>query len=583
VPSRRVREVGSENLAIRSEAFWAVGGFQTPAGGGGESVRLCYKVRRLLDGKIRTEPELAVRAPAPGFPGPLLGAVAAYGRSRGCLARRLPEAAPLFPFALPSVTLLVGCALVFALVFAARPDLLLASVAAVGALFAFSVLQSIRGLRTQGSLTVGLLACLVLPVVLLAYGASFLRGYLGRNLEEVSPPRERDRVNAPRVLIMNWRDVTHPQAGGAEAFMYQIARRWAAEGMEVGWLTQRHRGSRRTDVIDQIRFHRAGGRLTQYPLACVYYLARLRKRYDIIIDNENGIPFFSPFYSRLPKVLLIHHVHLEIFRMRLPRGLRWFAMWLEGSLMPWLYRNDQIVTPSEDTRTDAIEQLGFTADAITVVNPGVVLPRPTSAERSPTPTILCMGRLTLQKSVDVLLRAIPKIREHVPDLHVDIVGQGPDRTRLERIAWSMGLTRHVRFHGYVPGQVRDELAASAWIAVCSSAFEGFGVVCMEASARGLPVVGSHVPGLRESIKHGETGLLFEYPNELGLAEAAVTLLADPELRSQMGEAGRAWADLHTWDRSAADFAAVMAPFLGPTSPSEPSPPQPAHAALAPSP
>jgi glycosyltransferase involved in cell wall biosynthesis len=557
VPSRQVREVGAENLAIRSDAFWAVGGFQTPAGGGGESVRLCYKVRHLLDGKIKTEAGLAATAPAPSFPGQLLRNVSEYGRSRGCMARRLPEAAPLFPFALPSVSLLLGAVLVFTLVFAARSNILLAAVAAASALFAFSALESMRGFRTQGSLAVGMLAGFVLPVVVFAYGASFFRGYLGRNLEEISPPRDRGREAVPRVLIINWRDVTHPHAGGAEAYMHQIARRWAAMGVEVGWLTQRHSGSRRSEVIDQIQIHRAGGRLTQYPMACVYYLARLRKRYDVIIDCENGIPFFSPLYSRLPKVLVIHHVHLEIFQKHVPRGLRWMVIWLEGSLMPWLYRNDQVVTVSEDTRSDTIG-LGFKDDKVTVVTNGVVPPASTPIGRSSTPTILSMGRLTPQKSVDVLIRAIPLILERFPQLQVDIVGQGPDRTRLERLTWSMGLTRHVRFHGYVPGELRDEIAASAWIAVCASAFEGWGVVCMEASARGLPIVGSRVHGLREAIRDGETGLLFEYGNERGLADAALMLLTDPELRMQMGQAGRAWADLHTWDKSASEFAAVMA-------------------------
>ena len=574
VPSREVREVGAENLAIRSEAFWAVGGFQTPAGGGGESVRLCYKVRRLLDGKIKTEEALAATAPAPSFPGQLLRNVSAYGRSRGCMARRLPEAAPLFPFALPSLALLLGCALVFSLVFAARSNLFLAAVAAVSALFAFSALQAMRGFRTQGSLAVGMLAGFVLPVVVFAYGSNFLRGYLGRNLEEISPPRDRGRESVPRVLIMNWRDPTHPHAGGAEAYMHQIARRWAAEGVEVGWLTQRHSGSQRSEVFDQIRFHRTGGRLTQYPLACVYYLARLRKQYDIIIDCENGIPFFSPFYSRLPKVLVIHHVHLKIFEDHVPRGLRWMMIWLEGSLMPWLYRNDQVVAVSQDTRTDAL-RLGFKDDKVIVVTNGVVPPASTPVGRSSTPTILSMGRLTPQKSVDVLIRAIPLVLERVPQLQVDIVGQGPDRTRLERLTWSTGLTRHVRFHGYVPGELRDELAASAWIAVCASSFEGWGVVCMEASARGLPVVGSHVQGLREAIRDGETGLLFEYGNERGLADAVVTLLTDSELRMQMGKAGRAWADLHTWDKSASEFAAVMAPLLGGASHAEPPATQPA--------
>ena len=146
-----------------------------------------------------------------------------------------------------------------------------------------------------------MLAGLALPIVVFVYGASFVRGYFGRSMEDISPPR--DRAAMPRVLIFNWRDVTHPWSGGAETYMHQIARRWAADGVDVGWLTQRHPGSARVEVIDRIRIHRIGGRLTQYPWAAVAYLTRLRRRYDVIVDCENGVPFFTPLYSRLPKFL----------------------------------------------------------------------------------------------------------------------------------------------------------------------------------------------------------------------------------------------------------------------------------------
>ena len=112
VPSRRVREVGSSNLVIRTSAFRAIGGFQAPAGANGEAVRLCYKVRTFLGGKVMSEPGLALTAPAPGFPGRLLRDDYLYGRSRGDMARRLPEAAPLFPYAVPSLISLVFCAAV---------------------------------------------------------------------------------------------------------------------------------------------------------------------------------------------------------------------------------------------------------------------------------------------------------------------------------------------------------------------------------------------------------------------------------------------------------------------------------------
>jgi glycosyltransferase involved in cell wall biosynthesis len=552
--AREVREVGVSNLVIRAYAFQAVGGFQAPAGGNGESARICYKVRTLLGGKIMSEPSLALSGPAPGFPGPLYRDIAIFGRSRGGLARRLPEAAPPWPYALPSLVAALICVGIGLLCVPGAPATMRTAVAAsVGFLLLLLAVPSLGALRGPGSLSDRLLAAAALPVVLLVYGVTFVRGYLGPSTEDVSPSRE--RTARMRVLILNWRDVTHPSGGGAEAFMHQIARRWAEEGMDVGWVTQRHGHSPRVEVIDRIRFHRVGGRVTQYPFAALAYLIRMRGRYDVLVDCCNGVPFFTPLYSRVPKVLLVHHVHQETFRAQLAPPFRWLAMWLEGSLMPRIYRNTGVVTVSEGSRHDLVE-LGFNPDHITVVKSGVVIPK-TVSEPSPQPTVLCMGRLMPMKAVDVLIRAVPSMAAQIPNVRVEIVGQGPDRRRLERLAWSLGLARHVRFHGWVTSEVRDQLADLAWLAVCPSLFEGWGMVCMEASARGLPVVASNAPGLRESVVHGETGILFPCRDHDALSEAVVELLDNPEKLERMGEAGRRWAELHTWEGAAANFGSVL--------------------------
>ena len=197
--------------------------------------------------------------------------------------------------------------------------------------------------------------------------------------------------------------------------------------------------------------------------------------------------------------------------------------------MPRVYRNSKVVAVSEGTKSDLVD-LGFDPTRISVVTNGVVPPKSTPYSQSTHPTVLCMGRLKPQKSVDVLLRALPDVIERLSDLHVDIVGQGPDRTRLERLAWSLGLAGHVYFHGYVKSEVLDELCAAAWTAVCPSSFEGWGVVCMEASARGIPVVASNVAGLCESVRDGETGVLFPYGDTEALAGTLISLLQDPDLR-----------------------------------------------------
>ncbi len=545
-----VRELTGSNLVIPRKLFWSVGGFQSPSVGG-EAARLCYKVRSLRSRTVLYHPRLAATATVRRFPGPFLSDVSTYGRARGDLARRYPAMAPLVPHALPTVLALVAAAELALLPFH-RGFGALAGLALLGSAY---LLAAVRVLLGKGRFGDRLLAAAALPLVALTNGLAFLRGYLGPSMGEISPPRARERPL--RVLIINWRDVTHPWAGGAESYMHEIGRRWAAQGIDVGWLCQRHSGSRRVEMIDGIRFHRGGGRLTLYPMVAIMYVLRLRGRYDVIIDCENGIPFFTPLFSRVPKVLVVHHVHREIFRRETKPPMRWLGLWLEGWLMPRAYRNAQVVAVSASTRDDLVA-LGFRADQIAIVHNGV---HPAPRVLSPpaqTPTILCMGRLTPQKSVDVLIRALPNVLRVFPNARLDIVGQGPDRRRLEILAWSLNLANHVRFHGYLPGPIRDELAARAWVAVCPSVFEGWGVTCLESSARGLPVIASNVNGLRDSVRDGETGLLVTHGDSVGLASAITELLGDPERRREMGEAGRRWASLHSWERSADELRAVIA-------------------------
>ncbi len=546
---RPVRELAGSNLVIRRDWFWAVGGFQSPSAGG-EALRLCYKVRSLLERDVEYRPSLALMRTARPFPGPYLKETAIYGRARGDLARRCPDVSPMLPHGvLALVPSLLGVELVLMALHQWRPALLGGTL-----LVTAYLLASCRVLFGPGRLGDRFLAILGLPLVPLTYGVAFVGGYLGPSLGEVSPHRNRQRPL--RILIINWRDVTHPWAGGAETYMHEIGQRWARQGMDVGWLTQRHKGSTGSDLIDGIRFHRVGGRLTVYLRAALLCLTRLRNRYDVIVDCENGIPFFSPLFARIPTVLVVHHVHQQIFRREMRPPMRWLGLWLEGSLMPRVYRGRQVVAVSASTKDDLCK-LGFDSGMISVVHNGVFPGPDLDVRPSRTPAILCMGRLTPQKSVDVLIRALPAVLKEFPTARLDIVGQGPDRRRLEALAWSLRLADHVRFHGYVAASTRDEIAARAWVAVCPSSFEGWGVICSEAGARGLPVIASNVAGLRDAVRDGETGILVPHGDHSALAVALVSMLADPERRQRMGEEGRRWAALHSWETSAGELRTVL--------------------------
>jgi glycosyltransferase involved in cell wall biosynthesis len=546
--SRDVPELPTTNLVVRRRAFLSVGGFQSPSPLG-DDARLCYKIRSLLRLRIVYDPALAVESPPPALPQPCLGLMMEWGRHRGDMWRRLPEASHRLLNQLPSIAVL-GMAML-----AVISPFALAARLCLGLVAGFYVLAAIWMAIRSRDARAGLVAGLCLPLIHGAYGIGFLRGYLGRSLGETVPGRFRPKHL--RILIFNWRDITHPRSGGAEVYIHELARRWVQAGCEVGWVSERYRTGKPFETIDGIRFHRVGRRLSIYPLACAAYLLRLRRRYDVIVDCENGIPFFTPLYSRKPSILVVYHVHQEVFRRELSVYSRWLALWLEGWLMPRVYRNRVVVTISQSTRDDLVRQ-GYDPARVTVVESGVDSTEPDQPKSwNRVPLLLYLGRLKKYKSVDVLLRAMPDVLSRFPETKVAIVGQGPEREPLERLSWKLGLAESVRFHGYLERADRDRLLGEAWIAVCPSQFEGWGVVCLEANAHGTPVIASRVPGLKDAVIDGVTGVLVPYGNSDALAQQLIALIDDGERRKVLSRFARVWAAEHNWNGSSHAFLAKL--------------------------
>jgi glycosyltransferase involved in cell wall biosynthesis len=171
-------------------------------------------------------------------------------------------------------------------------------------------------------------------------------------------------------------------------------------------------------------------------------------------------------------------------------------------------------------------------------------------EKSASPAIGYLGRLKRYKSVDHLLEAIPAVLQRFPALTVQIVGDGDDRSRLERVAAQLGLERCVRFTGFVPETQKVGILRSLWVGVMPSVKEGWGLTVLEANACGTPVVASDVPGLREAVLEGETGLLYPYGDRGALSAALVRMLEDTALRARLGTASLERAKTFTWDRAA---------------------------------
>jgi glycosyltransferase involved in cell wall biosynthesis len=366
------------------------------------------------------------------------------------------------------------------------------------------------------------------------------------------------RLNDLRVVFVNWRGIEHPEAGGAEKYAWELATRTAASGARTTYLTAASPGSPGRETIDGVEVVRRGSTLSVYP-AALAWLARHRRSVDVVIDCQNGIPFFSPLVVGKSRavILVVHHVHQEQFATRFAPRMAAIGRALEGPVSRVVYRRHTVVAVSPSTRHGIRRRLSLPGPVVIVPNgtPEIAL---RDAPRAPVPTILCLGRLVPHKRVDHLVQACATLRHRFPNLRVDIVGDGPARSELGKLVADLGLGDVVRLHGRVDEAKKARLLSEAWLAVNPSMSEGWGITVMEAAAAGVPSLAYDVAGLRDSILDGETGWLIPEGSDLGggLAQALAGLL-NPRSAAQWSARAQAWASCFTWDDSAARLAGVI--------------------------
>jgi glycosyltransferase involved in cell wall biosynthesis len=365
-----------------------------------------------------------------------------------------------------------------------------------------------------------------------------------------------------RILIMNWRDPRHPQAGGAETYLFEQARRWVRSGHHVEWLTANFHGGSKCDVIDGISVRRSGNAITVYWTLPWVYLREFRGRFDVLIDSSNGIPFFSPLFATEPKLCVVYHVHQEVFRKHLPVWLARPLMLCEQKLVPLLYRRARFVTISEDTRNEML-RLHIGTPPIALVPCGVDRAlRP--GTRAVVPTVLYLGRLKAYKRVDLLIDAFARVRSRVPNAILRVAGSGDSELGLTEQVKKLNLTECVVFEGFVDEHRKLELFQEAWVSVVPSEAEGWGITIIESNACATPAIAFAVPGLREAIVDGVSGLLV--PQDEDLAVAIERVLTDAALRKKLTEGAVARAQEFSWDASAAQMLSYLSDLASSKAP-----------------
>ncbi|MCA0145148.1 glycosyltransferase family 4 protein [Blastococcus sp. LR1] len=361
------------------------------------------------------------------------------------------------------------------------------------------------------------------------------------------------RSKAIDVLFVNWRDASHPEGGGSERYVHRMAEGFSAAGLRVTLLCAAHDRAPAEEVLNGVRVVRRGGRMSVYPSALAFVR---RHRPGLVVDVQNGFPFLSPLAGRAPVVNLVHHVHREQWPIVFGRVGGAVGWWVESRLAPRLHRRSRYVTVSGAT-AEELTGLGVDADRITIVPNGIEPAPAVTAQRSPAPRLVVLGRLVPHKRVEHALEVVSRLRHRWPDIRLSVVGEGWWADELRATAEQLGVTDLVEFQGFLDEAAKHEELARAWVHLCPSVKEGWGLVVSEAGHHHVPTVGYRsAGGLRESVLDGRTGLLVEDLDEF---TAAVERLVDDEAtRHEMGRAAARHAASYGWPASVSAFAGVLA-------------------------
>lgn len=352
-----------------------------------------------------------------------------------------------------------------------------------------------------------------------------------------------------RILVVNWQDRENPQAGGAEIHLHEIFGRLARKGHEVDLLCGGWPGCPPDAVLDGIKVTRVGTRHSFRLLARRAYRARFAGRpHDVIVEDINKMPLHTPRWGRVPVVAVVPHLFGSTAFQELPAPVA-AAVWLAERPIPWVYSGVPFEAISESTAADLVAR-GIPRQRIRVIYCGIDTTHftPDPAERSPTPVLAYLGRLKRYKAVDLVIRAFA--RAAIPGARLEVAGAGDYRPALERLAASLDLDDRVRFLGRISEAEKLRLLRRAWALVFTSPKEGWGITNLEAAACGTAVIASNSPGIRESVRDGETGYLVPHGDVDALAASMRRVAGDRALAEALGGRGRAFAAGFTWERAA---------------------------------
>ena len=363
-----------------------------------------------------------------------------------------------------------------------------------------------------------------------------------------------------RILFLSWRDPENPKAGGAELFTHEVASRLVAGGDSVEWFTAGFPGSAPEAELAGVRVVRGGRQWSVHLAATRRYRGRLRGSFDAVVDEVNTIPFFTPLWAGIPHLLLIFQLAREVWWHEAPFPLNAVGYAAEPLYLR-AYRDTPALTISRSTADD-LRRLGIRAP-VTILPIGLEpITVPTVGKAVPA-TFLYVGRMAPSKRVDDIIRAFALYRERGGEGRLWLVGEGSGEylASLRALAESVGLAAHVDFLGRLPADEKHDRMARATVLLMASVREGWGLSVAEANACGTPAVVYDVPGLRDAVRDGETGLVVA-ATPRAMADGMARLTDDTALHARLAAEAKRWSSTFSFQAAAEALRAAIAAEVG---------------------
>lgn len=376
-------------------------------------------------------------------------------------------------------------------------------------------------------------------------------------------------MSGVRVLWFNWKCVKHPEAGGAEIYTHEVAKRLSAIGYEVVLVTSKSKELLASEVINGYRVVRCGSRYSIYYNAWKVYrkLCESGWRPDVVIDEVNTIPFFTPLYVREPIVMLIHQLCKDCWSYAIHSVVQPLGWFIEKNIHR-LYVNAAkdgrlraVITVSNSTMQDLVD-LGYPVDIIRIAYNGLDLELYRDCidllSEEKDDLVAYVGRISPYKRLEELLIAWKYVEQNYSNASLVIAGRPVFKylRKLEGLSKKLELKR-VEFKLGISHFDKKRLLARAKALVYTSIREGWGQTVLEAAACKTPVIAYNVPGLRDSVKHMETGILVDRGDVRQLAEAILLLLTDAELHRKLAEKAYEYVRQFDWSNTVEVFVRVL--------------------------